>query len=451
MLGAVLVFHDVTETRRLTRQLEHDATHDALTGLINRQEFERRLARALASAQKYGQRHVLCYLDLDQFKVVNDTAGHAAGDELLKQINVILSGMFRERDTLARIGGDEFGLLLDNCPLDRAQIIAQTVVGHIGDHRFHWEGRTYQIGASIGLAPITAETRDTAQALTQADVACYIAKELGRNRVHLYQQEDSETVQRHGEILGAAGLRDALDRGRFRLHYQPILPVNASDPASIRYEALLRVASNDSPGGDSELVLPAAFIPAAERYGLMGAIDRWVIQAAFRDYAGGIGRTGAQIAINLSGNSLSDKTLLDFIEARFAEHGIPPDRVCFEITETAAIQNLRHASELMVALKRRGSQFALDDFGSGLSSFHYLKSLPVDYLKIDGSFVKDMIENAHDCALVAAINEMSHTLGIRTVAEHVHSQAIVERLRELDVDFAQGYFLGVPMPWGASS
>jgi len=451
VLGAVLVFHDVSENRRLVRQLAHDATHDALTGLINRPEFERRLERALASAQQYGVQHALCYLDLDQFKIVNDTAGHTAGDELLKQINTLLSGMFRERDTLARIGGDEFGLLLENCPLDRAQVIAQTVVSTLREHRFHWEDRSYQIGVSIGLVPITAATQDTTQLLTQADVACYTAKELGRNRVHLYQTEDTETTQRHGDILGAAGLRDALEQGRFRLHYQPIVPLHAPDPRPVRYEVLLRVAYQRGPDETSELVLPAAFIPAAERYGLMNAIDRWVIQTAFRDYAGGIGQTGARIAINLSGNSLSDETLLAFIEAQFAAHAFPPERVCFEITETAAIQNLRRALELLAALKRRGSQLALDDFGSGLSSFHYLKTLPVDYLKIDGSFVKDMLDNPSDSALVAAINQMSHTLGIQTIAEYTHSQAIVERLRELGVDYAQGYFFGQPAPWGKQS
>jgi diguanylate cyclase (GGDEF)-like protein/PAS domain S-box-containing protein len=448
VLGAVLVFHDVTETRQLARQLQHDATHDALTGLINRAEFERRLERALASARQYGSRHALCYLDLDQFKIVNDTAGHAAGDELLRQINTILSGMFRERDSLARIGGDEFGLLLDNCPLDRAQYIAQAVVDNIRDHRFNWEGRGYQIGASIGLVPITAEAQDTVELLTQADVACYIAKELGRNRVHLYQREDTETVRRHGEILGAAGLRDALEQGRFRLHYQPIVSLNAPDSRPVRYEALLRVVYKGGPDENSELVLPAAFIPAAERYGLMGAIDRWVIQAAFREYAGGVGLTGAKIAINLSGNSLSDETLLGFIEAQFIAHAFPPEQVCFEITETAAIQNLRRAVDLMATLQRHGSQLALDDFGSGLSSFHYLKTLPIDYLKIDGSFVKDMNDNPNDRALVAAINQMSHTLGIQTIAEYAHSQAVVERLREVGVDYAQGYFFGQPVPWG---
>lgn len=447
ILGAVLVFHDVTETRRLARQLEHDATHDALTGLINRLEFERRLTRAVTSSQQYGAQHALCYLDLDQFKLVNDTAGHAAGDELLRQIRKLMSSMFRERDTLARIGGDEFGLLLDNCPLGRAQFIAQSVVSAVRDYLFQWDGRAYQIGVSIGLVPITAATRDTAELFTQADVACYTAKELGRNQVHIYQRTDSKSAQRHSEILGAAGLRDALEQDRFRLHYQPIISLAGPDSTPTRYEALLRVVETGDTEDAAKLVLPAAFIPAAERFGLMGDIDRWVIRTACANYAQGVGRTGAQIAINLSGNSLGDDSLLGFIEAQFAAHALPADKLCFEITETAAIQNLRHAVGLMTKLRSHGCHLALDDFGSGLSSFHYLKTLPVDYLKIDGSFVRDMLSNPRDDALVAAINEMSHALGIRTIAEYVDSQAIIDRLRELGVDYAQGHWIGMPAAW----
>lgn len=447
VLGAVLVFHDVTEHRKLARRLEYDATHDALTGLVNRAEFERRLDRAVAGAQQFGARHALCYLDLDQFKIVNDTAGHAAGDELLRQIKTILSGMFRKRDTVARIGGDEFGLLFENCPLDQALFMAQTVVSRIRDHRFHWEGRTYQIGASIGLAPITAESQSTSQILTRADIACYTAKDMGRNRVHVYQREDNETVQRHNEILGAADLRDSLEHGRFRLYYQPIVTLKESIPKPIRYEALLRVVQKGCKERGTELVLPAEFIPAAERYGLMGAIDRWVIRTAFREYAEGIGRVEAKIAINLSGNSLNDDTLLGFVEAQFFEYDFSPEQVCFEITETSAIQNLRRASDLMKVLRRHGSEFALDDFGSGLSSFHYLKTLPVNYLKIDGSFIRDIINSSEDCALVAAITQMSHTLGIRIIAEYVENEDISDRLREIGVDFAQGYFYGRPAPW----
>jgi diguanylate cyclase (GGDEF)-like protein/PAS domain S-box-containing protein len=440
ILGAVLVFHDVSETRRLTRQMAHDASHDALTGLINRREFERRLERALASARQYGRQHALCYLDLDQFKLVNDTVGHPAGDELLKQIKGLVAGSFRERDTLARLGGDEFGLLLDNCPLAHAQLIAQALVSSIHDYRFVWQGHSFQIGVSVGLVPITADTQDTAQLLSQADVACYTAKELGRNRVHVYQQADSEPAQRHGEILRAARLRDALEHERFRLYCQPIVALTA--PATpLHYELLLRLLDDRG-----ELLLPAAFIPAAERYGLMGAIDRWVIRTALQHYAqGGVPR--AKITLNLSGNSLNDDTLLEFVQAQFTEFAVAPEQVCFEITETAAIHNLRKTTALMGELKQQGSQLALDDFGSGLSSFRYLKSLPVDYLKIDGSFVRDMLANAGDHAMVVAINQLGHTMGMQTIAEYVESALLIERLQELGVDYAQGYALGAPQPW----
>jgi diguanylate cyclase (GGDEF)-like protein len=447
VLGAVLVFQDVTGPRRVARQFEHDAKHDALTGLINRRELERRLERALGSARQNGAQHALCYLDLDRFKIVNDTAGHMAGDALLRQINTVVSGMFREHDTFARIGGDEFGLLLDHCPLEHARLIAESLVARIREYRFQWEGRTYQIGVSVGLVPITAQTQDAAHMLARADAACYQAKQMGRNRVHVDDQKHREPVRCSGAILSVAGLRAALEQDRLQLHYQPIVPLKVPDPRPVRYEVLLRLATNSGPGGASELVLPGAFIPVAQRFGLMGAIDRWVIQTALREYAAGIGRTGAQIAINLSGDSLGDETLPAFIETQFAEHAFPAERVCFEVTENVAIHNLRDAIALTTALRRHGSQLALDDFGSGRSSFRDLKALPIDYLKIDGSFVNDMIDNADNDALVAAINQMSHALRIQTIAEFTHSQAIVERLRELGVDYAQGYFFGQPMPW----
>ena len=451
IMGGVLVFRDVSETRQLERQLAYDATHDALTGLCNRAEFERRLQAAVDSSRRSGSRHVLSYLDLDRFRVINDTAGHTAGDELLKQIRGVLTGVFRESDVLARVGGDEFALLQENCPLERAVLVAQSVVSLLRAHRFAWGGRSYQISASIGLVPISADTESTVQLMTHADVACYAAKELGRNRVHVYQEADLDTLRRHHEIIGAAGLRDALDQGMFRLHYQPIVALDGQDFRTLGHEVLLRVVHGRVHPRIDELVLPAVFIPAAERYGLMAAIDRWVIQTAFHDYVKGIGRTETSLAINVSGNSLSDDGLLDFIEQQFTATGFPPERVCFEITETAAIQNLRPAMALLTALKRHGCQLALDDFGSGLSSFHYLKSLPIDHLKIDGSFVKDMRESARDDALVAAINDMGHALGLRIVAEYVSSKAIVDRLSELGVDYGQGFFFGKPAPWTAES
>lgn len=453
ILGAVLVFHDVTQTRQLTRQLAHQASHDALTGLINRPEFERRLARALAGSHRHGARHVLCFLDLDRFKVVNDTAGHAAGDELLRQINSILTGMFRERDTLARIGGDEFALLQENCPLDRAYAIAESVVRNIREHRFIWQGRSYQIGVSVGLVAVTPEAKDIAQLLAQADLACYTAKELGRNRVHVYRHADTTAiVEPDGEILGAAGLRDALEQELFQLHYQPIVALHGERRLQpVRYEALLRVAQPVKSPRRQQLVLPAAFMPAAERYGLMGAVDRWVVRAAFRDFAQGIAKAGAGLAINLSANSLGDEHFLDFIESQFVEHSLPPEKLCFEITETAAMQHLRPALALLGALKRHGCQLALDDFGSALSSFHNLRTLPLDFLKIEGGFVQEMLDQPRDLALVAAINDMSHALAIETVAEFVGSQATAERLGDLGVDYAQGFYFGKPAPWVTAS
>lgn len=448
LLGAVLAFHDVSESRRQARQLEYDATHDALTGLINRVEFERRLERALESARFYDSRHALCYLDLDQFKVVNDTAGHAAGDELLKQINGILSGMFRERDTLARIGGDEFGLLLDNCPLERAQAIAEAVITSVRDFRFYWEGKCYQIGVSIGLVPITAQTRDTARLLSQADIACFTAKELGRNQVYVQCLDEDQPKRYPGEILRLAGLREAMEQNRFRLHYQPILSLQSLVPECLGYEVLLRVVTASQPPDEPNgLMVPAAFIPVAERYGLMGAIDRWVIQEAFRHYRDNVGRLGATLSINLSAPSINDPSFIGFIESQYAEHYVEPGRICFEITENMLIQNPRRSLELLTALKGHGSQLALDDVGSGLSSLRSLRSLPIDYLKIDGGFTRKMIEQAEDSALVAAINQMGHAMGLRCIAEYAESLDIVERLRELGVDYAQGYFLGPPGPW----
>ena len=442
VLGAVLVFHDVTEARRIVRKMAHDATHDALTDLVNRREFEKRLENAFVGAKEHGSRHALCYLDLDQFKLVNDTAGHAAGDELLKQVRGLLRGKFRGRDTLARLGGDEFGLLLDNCSVERAIKIAEMVVATLRDFRFSWKGRTFHIGVSIGVAPVTAEAESSAQILAQADVACYAAKERGRNRVRVYRKDGAKPPRHHREILRAATLRTALEEERFRLFCQPIVPLSEDGEAPIRYELLLRLLD-----GDGKIVLPEAFIPAAERYGLMPAIDRWVIRTGFSRYGEVFGRLPKTlIAINLSGNSLDDDTLLDYVREQLNEFSLSPDRVCFEITETVAVHHLSQAAEFVSEIRRMGGCVALDDFGSGLSSFGYLKALPATCLKIDGGFVRDMMENTIDQAMVSAINEVGHVMGMTTIAEYAHSQAIVERLREMGVNYAQGYALGIPKP-----
>ena len=443
LLGAVMVFHDVTEARQMARQLAYQASHDALTGLVNRREFERRLEHAVAGSKKYGSQHALCYLDLDQFKIVNDTVGHRAGDALLKQVTGLLMSRVRERDTLARLGGDEFGLLLDNCPLSKALEIAEMVIAMIRDFRFTWESRTFHIGVSIGLVAITAQAKDTAQILSQADVACYTAKDLGRNRAHIYHKDVGKPARRHTEIMRVAGLREVLDQERFRLYCQPIVSLSPVPEQVKRYEILIRL--QDTTGN---ILLPESFIPAAERYGLMSAIDRWVVRTIFRRYGELVGSADAsvEIAINLSGNSLNDEALLEYIHEQLASSTLLPERVCFEITESSAIFNLSQASRFIKDLKSRGCRFALDDFGTGLSSFAYLKKLPVDYLKIAGNFIQGILDDPVNRAMVAAINQVGHAMSIRTVGEYAASEPIIEILRDIGVDYAQGNAIGLPTP-----
>ncbi len=440
MVGAILVFHDVTEERRLSRQVAHDAMHDSLTGLINRREFEKRLERALANSRERNLSHILCYLDLDQFKIVNDTAGHAAGDELLKQVGGMLSGLFRQRDTLARLGGDEFGLLLENCRLEQALNICNEILARVHNFTFTWKGSSFQVGVSIGVVPITGEKESVGQLLSQADIACYSAKDLGRNRIYVYQSEDIETVQRHGEIIQAARMRDAIVHDQFLLYCQPIAHLMDDRVGFHHYEVLLRMLNDDK-----QLVLPGAFIPSAERYGLMAAIDHWVIRHTFSSMSTH-DIQGMHISINLSGNSLDDEHLLEYVLEQLHEFSITPEQVCFEITETAAIQHLDQAREFAQGFRQRGGRIALDDFGSGFSSFRYLKTLPVDYIKIDGSFVSGMLSNPGDLVMVEAITRIAHTFGIQVIAEYATGLEIIDRLREIGVESAQGFGIGFPVP-----
>ncbi|HRK96083.1 MAG TPA: EAL domain-containing protein, partial [Rhodospirillales bacterium] len=442
VLGAVLVFHDVSETRRLSRQLQHDAAHDALTGLVNRREFERRLERAVASARRHGLEHALCYFDLDQFKLVNDTAGHAAGDALLKQVKGLLSGKFRERDTLARLGGDEFALLLDNCRLDEACRIAEIIVASFREWRFAWKNRTFNVGASAGVSAINRACESAAQALSQADVACYTAKEHGRNRVHVYRGDGVKPSSHHARMMLAATLNDALNENRFRLFGQPIVSLKEGDAGPSRNEVLLRLQDDSG-----TIILPNTFIPAAERYGMMARIDRWVIEQAFRACAAtGCVRDCPELSLNLSGDSLSSDDLAEFVLRSIRAHGVRPEAICFEITETAAIRNLDNALRFIDEMRRHGCRIALDDFGSGQSSFHYLRTLPADFLKIDGAFVRNIADDEQNEAVVAAINDIGHKLGIATIAEYVQDAATAERLRRIGVDYAQGHAFGAPRP-----
>lgn len=442
LMGAVLVFHDVTVTLNLARELTHQATHDALTGMPNRREFERRLQELLNRMDEPSGHHVVCYLDLDQFKIVNDTCGHVAGDELLRQVTQLMRGRLRAADTLARLGGDEFGLILQSCPLDRAVEVANQIRETIADFRFGWEGKSFSIGVSVGVIALEGSEHDLSQVLASADAACYAAKEAGRNRVHVYQANDSRLVEQKGQMQWVSRLQSALDDDRLRLYVQPIVPLHGDANGRVHYEVLVRLEE------DGKLVLPGAFLPAAERYGMMARIDQWVVNNTLAWLGDRLrhGRFDASLSINLSGASLSDERFRHGLRATLEHIQLPPGSVCFEITETAAVANLSKVVHFIGEVKQLGCEFALDDFGSGLSSFAYLKNLPVDYLKIDGSFIKDIESDPIDLAMVQAINAIGHVMGLKTIAEYVSDAAILERVRDIGVDYGQGYHLGKPMP-----
>lgn len=433
---------DVTDAHRLAQKIAHQATHDSLTELVNRGEFELRLQETLRNAGEYNVEHALCYLDLDQFKIINDVAGHVAGDALLKKIANALKEKIRSGDTLARIGGDEFGLILVNCPISKAANIADSLVQSIRNLKFSWDGRPFYIGVSIGLVPITADAENTTELLRRADVACYTAKDMGRNGVRVYGGEDNEVKQHQADILHAVEITDAIRQNRFRIYGQPIISLENDNSRIKSYELLLRLINKQG-----DIVLPSEFIPAAERYGVMSTIDRWVIDQVFeknQQFINGVG--DVQLSINLSANSLNDETFLEYLQNLLNECDTNGERICFEITETAVIRNLSRAVFFINEMKKSGCRFALDDFGSGLSSFSYLRQLPVDYLKIDGSFVKDIAHDRFNYSIVRAINEISHNVGIRTVAEGAESKSDIENLIDLNVDYAQGFAIGHPEP-----
>lgn len=431
---------DVTHEYLLSEQLSYQATHDSLTGLVNRREFERRAERLLVNTRRDGSEHALCYMDLDQFKVVNDTCGHAAGDEMMRQIASLLQGIVRKRDTLARLGGDEFGVLMEHCSPDHAHRVASNLQKAIQDYQFSWEGHVFRVGVSIGLVAITESFPNLAELLRQADAACYMAKDMGRNRIHVYHGEDASLVRRQGEMQWVTRIYQALEQDRFTLFAQSIIPLDQTP--SIHYELLIRMKNDDG-----ELIPPGAFLPAAERYNLIEKLDAWVIENAFRMLSENSAFLEAIhfISINLSGQSMTRPDILEFIIAQLEKYSIPPDKVCFEITETTAITNLSTATGVISTLKERGCRFALDDFGSGLSSFGYLKNLPVDFLKIDGMFVKDIVDDPIDRAMVKSINEIGQVMGMGTIAEFVENDEIKGMLREIGVNYAQGYGIAKPI------
>jgi len=446
-IGTVIVFQDVSDQRLLALQLAHQATHDELTGLLNRQAFGVQLQRMIEESRRDGTPHALCYMDLDQFKLVNETCGHRAGDELLRRVTGLLQDSLREEDLVARLGGDEFGVLLPRCPLPEAE-------RRIGDfHRalqaspYVWQEKSFAMGASIGLVPITRQGKSAAHLLSAADHACYLAKEKGRNRIQVYFEDNAEFVRRQDEMNWVGRIHQTLQENRFRLFSQEIRPLSARADPGLYFEILLRMIDDDG-----TIHLPSDFIRAAERYGLMRAIDRWVVRqcaetlaaqpAAFLDSLG-------TCAINLSAVSLGDDGLLDYVLEQFQRFPVPAKKICFEITETAAIENLPQASRLLSTLSGHGFRFALDDFGTGMSSYSYLKDIPVSILKIDRKFINDMVTDPLDRAMVESINQVGHVMGLETVAEGVGSGAVVERLRALGVDYVQGYWVSSPGPLAA--
>lgn len=436
---SVLVLHDVSHATIMANRMAYQANHDPLTGLFNRSAFDAKLDVVLETIDTDESSHVVLFLDLDQFKVVNDSCGHAAGDELLKQVAFLFSKVLRPRDVLARTGGDEFSVLLKECPARVAMAVADKLRAQLSTFRFVWQEKNFQVGVSIGAVAVSAGCGSRDEIMRKADTACYIAKDTGRNRAHMYLDSDTAVMVRQGELSWAARLQKALAHGDFELQGQRIMSLDGGD--GHYFEMLVRLVEPDG-----RLVPPMAFLPAAERYGLMPALDRAVIERALSMH-GQLQAASTQpvkFAINLSGASLSDPQLLEFIEQALARHQVPAGLLCFEVTETMAIANLPLAVAMMTGLKALGCRLALDDFGSGMSSFSYLKQMPVDVVKIDGSFVRHMLENSVDRAMVEAVNNIAHQMGLRTLAEYAETPELIDALATMGVDMLQGY--GVDKP-----
>ncbi len=438
---------DVTRARKLEQRLVYQAHHDALTKLPNRTAFEKKLDALIKDESNLDVGWYVGYLDLDRFKIVNDTAGHNAGDQLLSQVAGVIAQCLDEEDTLARLGGDEFGLLMRRDSTDDVFTVTEHINKHLDDFMFSWDSRVFSVNASIGLVEITCDNCDMTGLLSSADIACYTAKDLGRSQAHLYKPSDVDQARRHNELLLASGIKNAIEDGRFILYAQPIARVVDGQLEHCHYEVLIRMVDRQG-----ELLAPGAFIPVAERFGVMNKLDRWVIENALQCVAEISAQTGTEVSvtINLSGQSLTDRKLAGFVSAQLQASGVSPNKICFELTETAAISNLDHADLFIQSMKEIGCKFALDDFGSGLSSFAYIKHFPVDYLKIDGSFVKDIIDDPTDKVMVNAINQMAHVLGMETIAEFVENDEILHELQEIGVDMVQGFGIGKPMPFFSS-
>ncbi len=442
LVGTVVAVRDVSELRGITRQMSYQASHDALTGLVNRREFERRLEEALEASNVSSARHVMCYLDLDRFKLVNDSCGHMAGDTMLREVAALVKETVRDSDTVGRLGGDEFGLLLIGCPLEKARQIADDVVRKVSEYRFVWKDKIFNIGVSIGLLEISRESGAVDEIMSAADSACYVAKRQG-NHVHVYSARDESVARHRGEIQWLQRLQSALKENRFELMAQPIVAM-AGVTQGPALEVLLRLQDESIPGGIS----PVEFLKAAERYRLMSDVDRWVVQSALTALARGAIRVppDRSVAINLSGQTLGDPQFLEFVVEVLDRTGVDADKVCFEVAENSVITNIEHAQRFIGVLHSMGCRFALDDFGRGLSSFGNLKNLSLDYLKIDGSFIRNLGMDSVNQAMVAAMIKLARTLNFQVVAEQVEDVGALEAATRMGVDFVQGYHLGRPQP-----
>lgn len=445
VLGAILVFHDVTRARNLERTISYQASHDAMTGLWNRTEFEAQLNEAIQLSAQSGESHVVCSLDIDQLKLINEICGHEAGDRLLRQIADVLRGSLRDSDVVARLGGDEFGILMKNCTLVSAARVIEDLMVALRALRFSSGGRIFEVNASIGVALVRQGSESATHIMSEADLACHAAKERGGKRYHIYQSNDAELQRRQSEMQWVSRISEAIDTDSLVLYCQEIRALSGPETGGLHIEVLTRMRDTDG-----SMVMPDRFLPAAERYNLVNSVDRWVVShtlAWYAEYAES-GRSSEQdsISINLSGLSLTDAKVLSHIKAEIRKYGVTPAVLCFEVTETAAVANLAAATNFIRELRRLGCRFALDDFGSGLSSFAYLKNLPVDYLKIDGAFVRNMDTDEVDFAMVSAIQQLGKVLGTRTIAEFVRNDAILDMLREIGVDYGQGYAIARPEP-----
>lgn len=443
VIGSVMVIHNITELKSLAESLSYQASHDALTGLVNRREFEKRLEVVLLSAKRDKHEHAMCYMDMDQFKLVNDTCGHIAGDELLKQLTQLLHGVVRETDTLARLGGDEFGILLESCSLEKARRVVDSIFNAIREYRFQWDNRVFEVGLSLGLVPITKDSGSLTDVLSSADSACYVAKENGRNCMHMFTPNDSALLHRRGQMEWVQRLQQALENDQFQLYGQTIKST-AGDVRVSHIEILLRMIDEQG-----EIIAPNEFMPVAERYHMMLNIDRWVVKEVFRcmvEVKDCQIEDAEMITINLSGQSIGNEEFLPYVLDLFEQYPVAGHRICFEVTETAVISNITYARNFISVLKHQGCKFSLDDFGSGLSSFQYLKDLDVDYLKIDGSFIRSMCYNENNYNMVVSINHIGHIMGLQTIAEFVENEEIQKMLEQVGVDFIQGYAVDNPHP-----